>query len=281
MAWLVKDGCGIACVILAWLLIAFSQFALLSIVLLPQKDSFKKYVHIAIFEFFSFLTISAHIRTTLTDPGSVPRLTATPELFQEIDLSVPPNHVIYKCPECCSIKPDRAHHCSVCKRCIRKMDHHCPWVNNCVGERNQKYFVLFTFYVTILSIHALLLGVGHFFDCLDSDASSEVACPFMSRYGRPSPGDLIMLVLLIFEALLFALFSAIMFCVQIKAIWSDWTKIENLKKESRTRNSGCSNIRDVFGNNPMLWLSPFTWPSVENKPTNYSAPDNPSNTFPV
>lgn len=33
------------------------------------------------------------------------------------------------CEKCFMIKPDRAHHCSVCNSCVLKMDHHCPWYN--------------------------------------------------------------------------------------------------------------------------------------------------------
>lgn len=41
--------------------------------------------------------------------GAVPKGTATKEHMESLQLR--PGEVVYKCPKCCCIKPERAHHC--------------------------------------------------------------------------------------------------------------------------------------------------------------------------
>lgn len=53
------------------------------------------------------------------------------------------------CKKCQVPKPDRTHHCSTCKRCVLKMDHHCPWLSTCLGLHNYKAFVLFLLYTSL------------------------------------------------------------------------------------------------------------------------------------
>ena len=54
-----------------------------------------------------------------------------------------------RCQNCHSVRPKDAHHCITCHCCILDRDHHCPWINNCVGLFNKKYFILFNIYAFI------------------------------------------------------------------------------------------------------------------------------------
>ncbi|KAL1508882.1 hypothetical protein ABEB36_003704 [Hypothenemus hampei] len=66
---------------------------------------------------------------------------------------------LQKCMVCQGYKAPRAHHCRKCGRCVQKMDHHCPWINNCVGWGNHANFTYFLFFATIGCLQAsVILG---------------------------------------------------------------------------------------------------------------------------
>ncbi|PSN56799.1 putative palmitoyltransferase ZDHHC16 [Blattella germanica] len=62
------------------------------------------------------------------------------------------------CKKCIAPKPPRTHHCSVCNKCILKMDHHCPWLNNCIGHYNHRYFFMYMAYMCLGVLFLIIFG---------------------------------------------------------------------------------------------------------------------------
>lgn len=69
------------------------------------------------------------------------------------------------CTRCTIEQPLRAKHCRYCDVCIAVYDHHCPWMNNCVGERNRfNFWWYLLFECTILNCSLYFLG-----ECFEKD----------------------------------------------------------------------------------------------------------------
>ncbi|KAJ3159785.1 hypothetical protein HDU86_001437 [Geranomyces michiganensis] len=63
------------------------------------------------------------------------------------------------CVTCRIWRPPRASHCSSCDRCVQNHDHHCPWMANCVGKRNYKYFYGFTCTTSLLAAYIFVFSL--------------------------------------------------------------------------------------------------------------------------
>ncbi|GAW81275.1 palmitoyltransferase [Plasmodium gonderi] len=218
-------------------------------------------VEVVIFHFFLIMYLVNYILSIVVAPGAIPN---TDEWdikdHQENFVDHMDNYLLEKkktgerryCKWCCKFKPDRTHHCRVCKTCILKMDHHCPWIYNCVGYNNHKYFMLSLIYCCVTTVFVSIT----MFNTV-RDAISHRETPFNELF------------LLLFGETLNSFLAIIITCFLFFHIWLMFramTTIEFCEKQTNYRNQSYSkyynkgmyqNFKEVFGESPFLWFLPI------------------------
>lgn len=61
------------------------------------------------------------------------------------------------CTVCRVMRPPRAGHCRICGVCVLRLDHHCVWINSCVGQANHRSFLLTLVFFLLTSLYGISL----------------------------------------------------------------------------------------------------------------------------
>jgi cytochrome bd-type quinol oxidase subunit 2 len=133
------------------------------------------------------------------------------------------------------------------------MDHHCPWINNCVGELNLKYFFLFVMYSGLLCLYgSVLITVEWLWNREES--------------AQDSTTDKVITVIAFFEAMTFGLFILVVGSGQTVAVLCDRNAIE-IKRYGHPmgfpKTPKMALVQAVCGRGPrLLWLLPCVNPRI-------------------
>eukprot|EP00092_Neocalanus_flemingeri_P028463 GFUD01030907.1.p1 GENE.GFUD01030907.1~~GFUD01030907.1.p1 ORF type:complete len:477 (+),score=126.22 GFUD01030907.1:106-1536(+) len=160
------------------------------------------------------------------------------------------------CEKCLCIKPDRSHHCSVCEDCTLKMDHHCPWVNNCVGFHNYKFFLLFLGYALSYCVFIAASTARYFLRIwlLEKEADQELGS---AKYH---------ILFVFFISILFSLSVSSLFWYHLWLVLHNRSTLEQFRAPIFENNASdpngwslgkLNNMREVFGTSMLLWPLPL------------------------
>lgn len=117
---------------------------------------FSQCIHFPIGIYLFFIIMFNYIAAVRTTPGTV----AECKNFRlPAGVCIPKDFFadFRYCYECHFYKPPDAHHCRACGKCIVDMDHHCPFINNCVGRANLRNFVLFLFWACLTMVYVMFI----------------------------------------------------------------------------------------------------------------------------
>jgi hypothetical protein len=158
--WLNRfDPAGTIMCIMVWILLGYSC---LTIALLAQTGGISTYQSF-IYTILVTMALSCHIKTTLTDPGSVPASAVPTEIQRNT------SEKLSMCSQCQTFKPPLSHHCRICNRCVSKMDR--KFIVRCLST-----FIYSSFLLRIVTI---LIGI----EKSVLSALLSIFFPTDSRYG--------------------------------------------------------------------------------------------------
>ncbi|XP_033951266.1 palmitoyltransferase ZDHHC12-B isoform X1 [Pseudochaenichthys georgianus] len=118
---------------------------------LRQQEETGQLVQPVLFVLLVLGSVLLYFAVSLMDPGFILSedrdLQFTLGVTEEQQDMIPPTTKSLRQRRCghCLLQqqPMRSKHCQTCQHCVRRYDHHCPWIENCVGERNHRWFVLY------------------------------------------------------------------------------------------------------------------------------------------
>ncbi|XP_061912089.1 palmitoyltransferase ZDHHC4 [Entelurus aequoreus] len=142
------------------------------------------YILLAVKTVFFYLCIKK-------DPGTVTMKNVSSQLYlYPYDKRL--FHPGVTCPTCKLIKPARSKHCSVCNRCVRRFDHHCIWVNNCIGGQNTRYFMLYLFSICAMAGDVSLLTVDMLLHAVLR--SGLLRASYIDEHGQQQPAGPVFII---------------------------------------------------------------------------------------
>jgi hypothetical protein len=121
-----SDPAGTIMCMMVWVLLGYSG---LTITLLAQTKGIPAYQSF-IYSILVVMALACHVKTTLTDPGSVPASAVPTEAQRK-------NDRLAMCSQCQTFKPLLSHHCRICNRCISRMDRtylQCGYCFDCTSK---------------------------------------------------------------------------------------------------------------------------------------------------
>ena len=97
----------------------------------------------------------------------------------------------------------------MCGHCIEAFDHHCPFINNCLGYRNHKYFLIFITSYCIYLLSILGETIRHVYEAFNTIDESTGEKKGWSVFADEDyfPAVLFFLILLHFPVLLYQIIS--------------------------------------------------------------------------